>query len=496
MTEMTAYPPATAQNAIAIRTHYVDSDLLSLADRLSRNSDYLIVFAVDERNGVISTGNFPKVSISDETFSELGLPLRGQNEIWKCGDYILYVVLDRFPHLDHIWLIENDAYVNRADPSSFFRTLDEASQHDFIATYVEIAGADWFWLKTMSSTHSDVYKCFFPVVRASARAVRHLHSQRRSDERSTPSEILDYVIPNDEAFTTTELLAAGFSVADLNEMGEYYRPDTFNYHGLFHPKDLEPEDGMLYHPVRSGWRYLQRALLRPREGNDLLTLLEKMTVDDLVECGDYLKDSFKREVSNLGDNPDRILGRGSVLWQVLVRFPHVPIFRVIAGVLGEARMPFCLGFLRQYAAFMAVEVDVLENLALGKPAWQSSTCQWSLWSDCRREAEGANNGDRDAPNGFHTDFELQPWWTVDLLDTSSIRLIRIFNRSGFEERMKSFQVLASIDGSTWRQVYQHPQEMDIERIVEVSFPDPLSVRYLRIRLPRRSHLHFSELEVY
>ncbi len=493
---MTTPRPSASSNAIVIRTHYVDRYLLSLATRLSRNPAYLVIFAVDERNGIIPTDGFSKVSISDEAFSRLGLPLRGQNEIWKCGDYILYVVLDQFPDLDYVWLLENDAYVNRADILSFFETIDNKSQHDFLATYVETASPDWYWHGTMSGDHPEVYKCFFPVVRASARAVRHLLSRRQSAGRSVSSENVDYVIPNDEAFTTTELSAEGFSVVDLNELGECYTPSSFNYHGLFHPDDLQPEDGLLYHPVRSGSHYLRRALLRSSEKEELLRILEKMTSDDLLEVEPFLEAPLKQEISNIGDNPERILSRDSMIWQVLVGFPQLPVVRAVARVLGEARMPFCLKVLGRYASFMGLDVDALKNLALAKPAWQSSTCLWSHRADCRQDAEGANNGDRDAPNGFHTDLEVEPWWTVDLLEASSIKLIRIFNRAGFEDRMKSFQILTSVDGLNWRQVYQHPPELEIARIVEVCLPDPCSGRYLRIRLPRKSHLHFSEIEIY
>ncbi len=490
---------STSSSAIVIRTHYVDEELLSLAARLSEKSDYLVVFAVDERDKVIPTQEFAKVSISYDVFSRLRLPLRNQNEIWKCGDYILYAVLDRFPQLDYIWLLENDAYVNRTDPLSFFQDLDKRSRHDFLATYVEVASPEWFWHKTMSGKHSEVHKCFFPLVRVSAQAIRHLLSQRRLDEETTPAEDHDRIIPNDEAFTATELVTGGFSVVDLNEMGDYYTPRSFNYHDLFHPKDLKPEDGILYHPVRSGSRYLQRAL--PRAANNreaLLTLLAKMTVEELLEGQDHLRNTLRQELSNLGDNPGRILKRDSVFQEILVRFPHVPIVRMIALVLGEARMPFCLKALKQYTSFIGLDVDVLENLALGRPAWQSSTCQWSLRSGCRADAEGANNGDQDAPNGFHTDLEVEPWWTVDLLDVVGIRSVRIFNRPDFEDRMKSFQVLGSMDGLTWRQLYQHPPEQEITRVVEVNFSDlqSVSARYLRVQLPGLSQLHFSEIEVY
>jgi hypothetical protein len=50
----------------------------------------------------------------------------------------------------------------------------------------------------------------------------------------------------------------------------------------------------------------------------------------------------------------------------------------------------------------------LENLAIGKPASQSSLSRWSRPND----AQGAVNGRRTGGFGFHTDDEAAAWWRV------------------------------------------------------------------------------------
>ena len=54
------------------------------------------------------------------------------------------------------------------------------------------------------------------------------------------------------------------------------------------------------------------------------------------------------------------------------------------------------------------------NLALNRPALQSSTSIWSWHEDAALDAAGGNNGQVTGFYSFHTDFEHQPWWMVDL----------------------------------------------------------------------------------
>ena len=77
------------------------------------------------------------------------------------------------------------------------------------------------------------------------------------------------------------------------------------------------------------------------------------------------------------------------------------------------------------------------DLALDKPALQSSTSRWSSRNAAEADAAIATNGDIESPICFHTDLEFQPWWQVDLLEAFLIEKLLIYNRSEFPERLRS-----------------------------------------------------------
>lgn len=85
------------------------------------------------------------------------------------------------------------------------------------------------------------------------------------------------------------------------------------------------------------------------------------------------------------------------------------------------------------------------NLALNRPAKQSSTSQWSHPDD----AQGAVDGNVSGGYGFHTASEPTPWWQVDLGAVRALTEIRIFNRRDCcSERARTLQVLLSNDGAS------------------------------------------------
>ena len=65
-----------------------------------------------------------------------------------------------------------------------------------------------------------------------------------------------------------------------------------------------------------------------------------------------------------------------------------------------------VGVFRRYPSML--------NLALNKPALQSSTSRWSRSRFPEQDARGANNGIISREEGFHTAHERNPWWQVDL----------------------------------------------------------------------------------
>nr|WP_242012068.1 glycosyltransferase 61 family protein [Acetobacter oeni] len=95
------------------------------------------------------------------------------------------------------------------------------------------------------------------------------------------------------------------------------------------------------------------------------------------------------------------------------------------------------------------------NIALNRPATQSSISVWSAETTPEREAERGVNGIVDAKNWFQTKLEDQPWWQVDLGAQFTLYSIRIFNRTGTTDvmaRVAALGIALSTDGITWRKI--------------------------------------------
>jgi hypothetical protein len=144
-----------------------------------------------------------------------------------------------------------------------------------------------------------------------------------------------------------------------------------------------------------------------------------------------------------------------------------------------------------------------ENVALNKPCLQSSVFEPSTEEPAgSRVSGGGNNGIRNGTYGFHTLFEPQPWWLVDLLGPHRIAEIHIYNRSGdpaLAARANGIDVLASLDGNNWTillsRTAMEPFGVDGTPLV-VHAPTALPFRLLLLRLRDTNYLHLEEVEVY
>lgn len=137
-----------------------------------------------------------------------------------------------------------------------------------------------------------------------------------------------------------------------------------------------------------------------------------------------------------------------------------------------------------------------KNLALNKPAKQSSVSKWSKPND----ALGAVNGIKNGSFGFHTDTEVNPWWQVDLLDVYKLTEVWIYNRvNARPERSRTLRILLSLDGSDWKLVYANNHNVIFRGIytqpLRVSL-DSIAARYVRLQLAEENALHLDEVEVY
>lgn len=139
-----------------------------------------------------------------------------------------------------------------------------------------------------------------------------------------------------------------------------------------------------------------------------------------------------------------------------------------------------------------------ENLALNKPAQQSSFSKWSKPDDPQRAVNGYKTGSY----SFCTSLEDNPWWQVDLQEVRAIQQVRIYNRVDnidYSERAITLNILLSTDGYEWEQVYVNDRRLVPGGI----YGKPLIVsvasraaRYVRIQLNARTYLHLDEVEIY
>lgn len=138
----------------------------------------------------------------------------------------------------------------------------------------------------------------------------------------------------------------------------------------------------------------------------------------------------------------------------------------------------------------------LVNVALGKPATQSSTSRWSMNDDASR----AVSGTMPASFAFHTDVEDRPWWLVDLLESYPIEAIVVHNRlDGLQERARTLKVEVSEDHQSWVVVHAGLVVFsggDAGAPLELPLKGVVRGRYVRVSLAETEYLHLAQVEVF
>jgi len=75
------------------------------------------------------------------------------------------------------------------------------------------------------------------------------------------------------------------------------------------------------------------------------------------------------------------------------------------------------------------QIFLLPNIALNKPALQSSISPWSIGKTVEEDAAFGNNGRITGRSSFHTNKdENGPWWSIDFGAVHQVYGVRIFNR--------------------------------------------------------------------
>ena len=206
------------------------------------------------------------------------------------------------------------------------------------------------------------------------------------------------------------------------------------------------------------------------------------------------------------------LHKGSDCWAALRTHPHLQNGLLTAVLKKTADAPFVAPmqgmFADQSPQLKLANMprrrvpQLHRNVALKRPALQSSTSAWSWHEDPAVDAAGGNDGQVTGYFSFHTEFERNPWWRADLGELQPITQVYVYNRlddDAVARRAAHLCLSLSEDDETWRTVF--------ERTEDAAFGgadgDPLRVdlngeksRYVRISLAGEGYLHLDEVEVY
>ncbi|PYI51568.1 discoidin domain-containing protein [Paenibacillus flagellatus] len=140
------------------------------------------------------------------------------------------------------------------------------------------------------------------------------------------------------------------------------------------------------------------------------------------------------------------------------------------------------------------------NLALGKPATQSST---DYEGEAGRAVDGITNGAWAAGSVTHTKDEAQPWWQVDLGGSQPIEKILLWNRTDCcSDRVSNYYVLVSdapIESPLLAEALEQPGVSSFYQPGRAGNPSTVSVggtgRYVRIQLVGPGALNIAEVQV-
>lgn len=247
--------------ALLIRTHYLDDGVRALIESF-RSDDAFDVFAlVDESRGPIDFGDIPKIAITPDLPASLGLYAETPNLMWRCGDYGLYLARRQLPDHELFWMIEPDVRICSAHPSSLLAGFPPPQEVDFLAARLRPAEPDWNWGRTMDAADGPIWRCLFPLVRLSARALDVMLEERRRASASFAQRGGDPLFwPNDEVFTASTLVRRGLVCRDLNDFGEVYESANFSFWLPISEREFARagREGRIYHPVLSGQRYFTK----------------------------------------------------------------------------------------------------------------------------------------------------------------------------------------------------------------------------------------------
>ncbi len=131
------------------------------------------------------------------------------------------------------------------------------------------------------------------------------------------------------------------------------------------------------------------------------------------------------------------------------------------------------------------------NLARGKLVIASSHL------DYKPPPSALTNGVLESEYGLHTKEEEEPWAEIDLGQPTRVGSIHVYNREdGFQDQQLPLEVSLSVDGSSYKVVALREKMFTQALYWRLNLTDKPLVRYIRLRVKKKTFLCLSEVEVY
>ena len=145
----------------------------------------------------------------------------------------------------------------------------------------------------------------------------------------------------------------------------------------------------------------------------------------------------------------------------------------------------------------------LPNIALKRPALQSSLFPWSASVSVEEDAAGLVSGVLTGGYQCHTDMEDGPWWQVDLGAAALVSEVRLHNRldPATAGRASSLSILTSDNQALWTVLHERTGSepfggLDGRPLVWRAQDQGVTTRFLRVVLHGFTCLHFDQVEVF
>jgi len=380
---------------------------------------------------------------------------------WYSADYSLYPIIEDLPPYDYYVTVEYDAVIT--EPLEALVAAIAAQKIEFAGLRATQPVTEWEWTASVDTLYDPaVLRPYLNAIAFYSHRGAALLRDRRMDlsRRFNAGEITQF--PMSEAFIGTEMELNGYRVGNLADFGNFSRYTWW-------PPTVEAElDELTHctfiHPVLEGERCAEQ-LLR-------------------------------------GDKLPNLFLPGWTVPQRLARLrprDYIPKLLPIllnAGREAPAQMtPICL------PAPLFERPDPSSNIALGKPATQSSTCAQSRNLDLRADAGGAVNGMVTGTFGFHTGPDDPPWWMVDLEEAYRLKELWIFNRLDIPSTLQHVRILISGNGRDWTILVDHRSEGNFggawgEPLMIGIGADSPPTRFVRIELGSPGVLHLDQVKIF